>query len=237
MFFHRAIFIFLGALLLISGSISQSLAASVTNPPAARIHWLGLKQITSDTNAAQFMKIWQLPETTALVNQTLDKLSRQAAPVTNSPAFKALRPLLNDLVDSEFYLEIYTSTNLPNSQLPSPISQFSLALRLPAARAGLWQTNFAAALQQLTGTNTVTITNANAAGWTIPPSSALPQIEFIRANDWTLIGVGLTDGLAKSELAIQLSQAVFQILLQFVRLVLKLIGFLRNFRTLFRKLV
>jgi hypothetical protein len=41
----------------------------------ARIHWLGMKQIAAQTNAAAFMKIWNEPESARLEAQTLDKLS------------------------------------------------------------------------------------------------------------------------------------------------------------------
>src|SRR5439155_4015541 len=43
--------------------------------PVASIHWLGKKRIAAETNAAGFMKIWNLPESAKLVTQTTDKLS------------------------------------------------------------------------------------------------------------------------------------------------------------------
>src|SRR6266699_1477868 len=41
----------------------------------ARVHWLGMKRLATETNAAHFMSIWNLPETAKLQNQTLDKLA------------------------------------------------------------------------------------------------------------------------------------------------------------------
>src|SRR5438874_7029306 len=51
-------------------SVPAAQSADVT-----RIHWLGKKRIAAETNAAGFMKIWNLPESARLEAQTLDKLS------------------------------------------------------------------------------------------------------------------------------------------------------------------
>src|SRR5271154_5416977 len=52
----------------------MSTTLSATAAPAfetvARVHWLGMKQISADTNAARFLTVWQLPQTRALVAQT-----------------------------------------------------------------------------------------------------------------------------------------------------------------------
>src|SRR5262249_12399576 len=53
-----------------------------------RIHWIGKKNIPADTNAAGLMKIWDLPESARLENQTLDKFALALAhqlPITNPP--------------------------------------------------------------------------------------------------------------------------------------------------------
>ena len=147
MIFRRAFFLFVAFLL-----VRTAVAA-----PAAdnTLHWLGLKQISADTNAAPFLKVWRLPQTTALVSQTLDKLSRWPGHGATNAASAALRPLLDDLVNSEFYLEIDTPTNSQsalrnpqlniNSAFRTPNSALLLAVHLPADRAKLWQANLAAA--------------------------------------------------------------------------------------------
>src|SRR5882757_178588 len=77
----------------------------------ARVHWQGMKQISADTNATNFMSVWQLPPTAALLAQTFDKLSRWPGNGATNAASARLRPLLDDLVASEFYLEISIVTN------------------------------------------------------------------------------------------------------------------------------
>ena len=41
----------------------------------ARVHWLGRNRIAAETNAARFMSLWNLPESTRLEIQTLDKIA------------------------------------------------------------------------------------------------------------------------------------------------------------------
>src|SRR6516165_9585401 len=48
---------------------------SLAPETVARVHWLGKKQLEGETNAAFFMSIWDLPESTKLEAQTLDKLA------------------------------------------------------------------------------------------------------------------------------------------------------------------
>jgi hypothetical protein len=140
---------------------------------AVRIHCLGLNQISADTNAAQFMKIWQLPETRALVAQTLDKLSRWSGHGATNEASARLRPLLDDLISSEFYLEIPKANNPSSSLLHSPLL---LALRLPTDRAHVWQANLAALGRP-------------------------EQITISHRDGWTLVGFGLDKEISQTKFA------------------------------------
>src|SRR5271170_2216085 len=135
--FRRAIFIVFASFLLVPGLAGQPLSAAPTTEILARVHWLGLKQISADTNAAHFMGVWQLPQTTTLVSQTLGKLSRWPGGGDTNAASALLRPLLDDLVSSESYLEVCAPTN---SQFTVHYARLILALRLPADRARFWRT-------------------------------------------------------------------------------------------------
>jgi hypothetical protein len=183
--FRRAVFLTWGLLLLLFGLAGWPLSAAPATDSLMRVHWLGLKQVGADTNAAQLMEVWQLPQTTALVAQTLDKLSRCPGHGAANTASALLRPLFDDLISSEFYLEVSAPTN---SQLSTVNYQLSLALRLPADRARLWQTNLTAVSATLT-------------------SPTAPQrIECSRAGDWTLVGVGLDKKISRTEFAARLVQ-------------------------------
>jgi hypothetical protein len=149
---------------------------------AIKVHWLGLSQMSADTNAAQFMKIWHLPETVALANQTLDKLSRWPGGGVTNTVSQSLRPLLDDLVADEFYVEVFRPTNSQPSTLNS---QLLLALRLPSARAALWQTNLATVFTALTGQKPV----ASKTGWRLA-ATRYGQVELTRADAWTILALG-----------------------------------------------
>jgi hypothetical protein len=171
-----------------SNASATSNAPAAVQPPRAeasktilRVHWLGKKNISADTNAAEFMKIWNLPESVRLRGQTLDKLSsapwRFLRGQTNSASTNLLRALLDDLADQESYVEVRQATNAS--------AEMVLAIRLDDQRAGLWQTNLAAALESLTG---IRPTNSAAvAGWLLKKHHAPNLIEFARAGNWTLL--------------------------------------------------
>jgi hypothetical protein len=150
----------------------------------ALMHWLGKTRLAAESNATNFIAIWNLPESTKLEAQTLDKLSTApwrllsvAAPVSNAPA-ALLRPLLDDLVQEESYLEVQAATNHSGALV--------LALRLDAARAELWRTNLAAIVESLTGAKTAPAPD----GWTLKADiirGSTCNLGLTRAGDWTLV--------------------------------------------------
>jgi hypothetical protein len=170
----------------------------------ARAHWIGMKQLATETNAASFLRMWKLPETAKLEAQTLDKLARWLASTAKEPEAQSalLRPLLDDLVGEESYLEVRNTTNLPGT--------LALAIRLDAQRAALWQTNLAAALESLTGPRPIPATNGwvtevriakselrspasniqNPVSSTPPPASNRAySVQLRRAGDWTILAL------------------------------------------------
>src|SRR5208283_2390546 len=132
------------------------MAAVVTqaSPPVpdliARVHFAGAEQISADTNAVAFTNLWCSPEAQALREQTLDKLSRAPDVWFKSKIIAGagdgaaqLRPLLDDLLKSEWILEVCDTTN------GSP--EYALAIRLNDQRAELWNTNLLAILKAWAG--------------------------------------------------------------------------------------
>jgi len=176
-------------------------AGSPTDPVFTG-HWAGIKELATNTSAAGFMKIWRLPETEVLKSQTLDKLS--AAPwrlastnrpaITNWAGFKReyplalmLRPLLDDLVEEEWFLEGRERTD------HSP--EAALAIRLEPGRSGIWETNLASVLEKATGAHRVPNQTGEGHAWRISgKSTAMPslvrQVEFTRAGGWTVVAFG-----------------------------------------------
>ena len=190
--------ILFAAVFLLAGSRA---AESADVPPTsaaqtvARIHWLGMKHLSGDTNAARLMAIWNLPESRRLERQTLDKLSLAPWPWlhrnvdTNAAAL--LRPLLDDLVENESCLEIRQTTNQPG--------ELVLAIRLDDQRAALWRTNLARVLESLTGIHPVPAPEPGY-GWSLKKHHEPNFLELTRVDGWTIIGAaqdhnGLLDDL------------------------------------------
>ncbi|HKW31092.1 MAG TPA: hypothetical protein VJT54_17340, partial [Verrucomicrobiae bacterium] len=152
-------------------------------PTVARVHWLGIKQLSGEPDAAAWMAIWNLPESGRLERQTLDKLSLapwrllHRRPDPNAAA--RLRPLLDDLVDNESYWQIRQATNSP--------PELVLAVRLDDRRAALWQTNLAAVLESLTGIPPVPAPRQQY-GWSLKKHHDPNLLELTRAGGWTLVG-------------------------------------------------
>ncbi|PWU15839.1 MAG: hypothetical protein C5B50_14770 [Verrucomicrobia bacterium] len=130
-----------------SGSPAPAQTAA-QSPVIARIHWLGKDGVAADTNSAGLMRFWRQIETARLEAQTLDKIaaflarpqdtlsstSSNTAPSSIQYPTSSIRPLLDDLVLSESYLELRQfSANQPPESV--------LAIRLNDARAALWQSN------------------------------------------------------------------------------------------------
>ncbi len=161
-----------------------SRTATQPSNSVARLHWLGKKRLAAENNATNFMALWRLPESARLETQTLDKLStapwrllKTAIPLSNAPV-ALLRPLLDDLVQEESYLEVHGATNQPGALV--------FAIRLDGARARLWQTNLTAVLESITG---------NRIGSDQPTTFKLQASTFNfqlgRSGDWTLLGVAV----------------------------------------------
>ena len=173
-------------------------------PIVARVHWSGMKQLSGGTNAASLMTIWNLPESRRLERQTLDKLSLAPWPLlhrnldTNAAAL--LRPLLDDLVADESYLEIRQATNQPE--------ELVLAIRLDDQRAALWQTNLAAVLESLTGIPPVPASGHHY-GWSLKKHHDPNFLELTRAGGWTIVGAAEdhNDLVAELKSRIQQGQA------------------------------
>jgi hypothetical protein len=130
------------------------------------------------------MGLWDRPQSIRLENQTLDKLATAPRRLwlrengTNA-ADGLLRPLFDDLVQQESYLEVRAPTNGPG--------EITFAIRLPEARAQLWKNNLGAALEALTGSRVVK--SGNGTGWSLKKRTAPNLIQLSRAGNWTVIGL------------------------------------------------
>ena len=151
----------------------------------AQVHFIGAQQISADTNSTAFTNFFCSAEAQALREQTLNKLShfpytwfksRLAAGAGDGAG--QLRPLLDDLLKSEWLLEIRDTTN--------GAPEAALAIRLDAARAQLWQENLAGVLQSWTHLPAGKTSN----GWRLKKDLPPNLIRFERHGDWVVVDCG-----------------------------------------------
>ena len=194
MFIRPAIFALFAALVLLSGSGCQKpksaalvVAPTVLSPDTiASVHWVGKRRLDLDADAYYLSRVWLLPETARLQSQTFDRLStglwRRLLGEQASAQIPGvvLRPLFEELVLEESYLEIRAATSAPPSLV--------LAVHARTAYVGIWETNLAIAAELLAGSPAVA--NPATHGWTIQRTNAPNLITLTRVGGWTIFSVG-----------------------------------------------
>jgi hypothetical protein len=203
----------------LSGGCKKSATTTHLLPPppvetVTGIHWLGKERLAAETNAAALMALWNLPESQRLEAQTLYRLAvgllatngvtPPFQPSTNAPpqltgAPALLRPLLEDLLQRECFVNVRQATNQPG--------ELTLAIKLDDPQARLWQTNLAALLETLT-TGRAAALPGRTNGWQLQypqhatRNTSQPPItrvwDLARVGNWTVVGsaVGSNDYLA-----------------------------------------
>jgi len=186
----------------------------VQNEPALSLHWAGMKRLSVEPTAAGFMRIWRLPETEKLKARTLDKLalapwqtgatnqttiiSNYAALVQQNHAASLLRPLLEDVVQDECYLEIRGAQATP--------AQVAVAIHLDAKRAAAWETDLAGVFGSKSNPHSKGASGGTNGGWQIqytnkPAAKPVVKLaQLARFGDWTVIGFGPSQNAAFTEL-------------------------------------
>ena len=151
----------------------------------ARIHFAGADRISADPNYFAFTNEFCSAEARALESQTLDKLSRvpgdwfkSKLPSGAGDGAVQLRPLLDDLLKSEWIFEMRDAPGSP---------EYALAIRLSNDRAVLWSKNLAAILQNRTGTG---ISQDKSGNWELKKQEPPNLFQFSRSGDWVLIDCG-----------------------------------------------
>src|SRR5205823_5131716 len=123
-----------------------------TSPAAAgdvlvRSHFVGTASLAGDTNGAAFKQIWALPETSRFAEQTLQKLAHsprvfygdQITPAQDERGAALLRPLLDDLLRHESFLQVRGPAD--------KTAEWTLLVRLPADRLKVWRASLAELIQ------------------------------------------------------------------------------------------
>ncbi len=175
-------------------------AAAATKPPDTaapgrkpelqlRWHFQGAGQLAGDTNASLLRQVLTLPATRRVMEDALQKLAR--APRTLRPGGQAaatadlaprVRPMLDDLLHAE-------SVGLCRTEA-GKMPEWTLAVRLDDARAGLWRTNWSEALAALGAVPSAGSQTGADASWEAPQPSTPSRFRLSRSGGWMVIGWG-----------------------------------------------
>jgi hypothetical protein len=172
-------------LLFCAGSFAAGAVQAASSDLIARIHFAGAERISADPNSRAFTNEFCSSEARALENQTLDKLARAPGAWFRSKitagagdGAERLRPLLDDLLRSEWVFEMRDTTN------GSP--EYALAIRLPGDRVKLWQEN----LQNVIRSWTKLPAQKIPGGWELKKHQPPNLLRTTYQGGWLVIGCG-----------------------------------------------
>jgi hypothetical protein len=151
----------------------------------ARIHFLGGDKISADPGFLTITNVFTSAEARVLERQTLDRMSHvpgvwlnQKLPAGAGDGSAQLRPLLDDLLKSEWIFEI---RDAPNG---SP--EYALAIRLGTSRADFWSKNLQTLLESWTKISAQKIPG----GWELKKHLPPNLIRYEQRGDWVIVDCG-----------------------------------------------
>lgn len=152
-----------------------------------RVHWLGKSALSSNTNAAYLLSIWNLREAVKFEQHLVDKLASiplqldtlQTNLTATNRAVLLWRPLFQDLVYNETFVDF--------RQTKAGGIEGGIALRLSPERAASWQTNLAAAFRSTAGAAEVP---GKSAAWTLKTRWGQYHASLTSVQEWTVLRFG-----------------------------------------------
>ncbi|MEO8429400.1 MAG: hypothetical protein ABI651_20095, partial [Verrucomicrobiota bacterium] len=151
-------------------------------------HFAGTKLLAANTNSAKLKDVWELPETKALRERTLQKLAnapqellKQWINPPDADRAPLLRPLLDDLLEAE------SASVLQGLTKQTP--EWALAIRLDEERAKLWQTNLWQLMVAWQVGAPAKIEETGSSGWRVRTRDA-NLFRLVWTGGWLALGVG-----------------------------------------------
>ena len=180
---------------LLSCAITHSSLANPTTFDAdpnemARIHFCGTIKSSTDSSAASFLTVANRPASAAWREKILTNLSKapfeifkkQLAAGTANDFSGELRPLIVDLYQYESFIEAMSST----TQAP----EWMLAIKLPKARANVWQSTLSKVLTSWTSIAPAPINGTGYSGWQLKKQHSPDTLVCLQSGEWLLFGWG-----------------------------------------------
>jgi hypothetical protein len=162
--------------------LGVKLGLAVPTDTIARIHFAGSTAISADPEFKPFYNVFCSTNAQALQAQTLDKLAgyprvwlgnRVSAQLGSD--VPVIRPLLDDFVHSEWYLQVHDSDGIA--------PEFALAIHLNDDRAKLWQNDLRLLLTDWTA---LPIKNLSG-GWSLQKHEPPDSIRLLRVGEWVVL--------------------------------------------------
>jgi hypothetical protein len=152
---------------------------STSTAPPFHLHWVGAANLTNTSTPTNLQQALALPATSALRDEVFGKLARtpqelwkKSLPANAADASSLLRPLLNDLWNSESFVEVRGDAARPD---------LVVGVQVDDKRAALWSTNlWQTANSWKLGAPAA---NANSKGWSAGKREGL---HYARSGKWVL---------------------------------------------------
>jgi hypothetical protein len=148
-----------------------------------RAHFIGGDQLLKDNNAPGLNDAWKLKASADLRNRAFDRFAglpflwlSNALPKGASDQSALFRPLLEDAVAHESFIEWHASA-------------FTLATKLPEPRARDWDTNLRRAILNWKLGDPTTVNRAGASGWELTKAGTT-AVRLTRVDGWVAVTVG-----------------------------------------------
>jgi hypothetical protein len=184
------------------GCRPDSPSSAVDQELMARVHFVGMTQLTGNTNATKLREIAALPATATLVDRTLrvyaQSLGQLAVPAAkNNPGEigALLQPLWPDFWRSESVFQLFGA--------PKQIHEWMLALRLDNGRSALWSTNLWTLWMKYGGAKPIASGRAGYAVWEVANADG-GSFRFTAAGPWTVVSWGKAGSVRSDRLLQQL---------------------------------
>ncbi|MBN2506749.1 MAG: hypothetical protein JXQ71_08650 [Verrucomicrobia bacterium] len=172
----------------LAASTAAPHAAESHAPPLAWYHAAGATRIAADANSATLRKLAALPEWRVLRDQVWTKLQqapfaalRRDLPKDAQQLPDLWRPLIGDVFGAESVGAVRHTGGR---------HEVALAVRLPEAKAALWNSNIAAIARAWKLPKPAPLSVPNASGWETRAPAGAVGVQLARVRQWTVIGLG-----------------------------------------------
>jgi len=155
-----------------------------------RYHFVGTASLAGNPNATKLKELWTLPQTGRLVEQTLQKLAHaprtlygeRISPAQDERGALLLRPLLDDLLQSESFLQMRAPAGAA--------TEWTLLVQLSAERLKVWRAGLKELLQLWKLGTTTTNTIEGFPAWEVKRTDPPTLVRFVEAGSWLALGLG-----------------------------------------------